>query len=248
MMPGYSTSVNITETGLFLRTTLKSKFINGKTCYQKLLEFREKFQNGNLERQCKDFFQNISVMTTYGVHRVYRIDHINFDLNVKNKEIPVKDANGEVKNITLFQYYKTQYGRTVQDLEQPLLVAKNEMGQGEKGEVYLVPELCFLTGMSDEMKADENLKKNMMGKTRMVPNERMEKIGQIKKLLLNTKKYEKLNKTTKEKETKPSPNDIREEWGLGVGDFITIKGRELDPPKVVFHGNSKLLNLTPRCG
>ena len=40
--------------------------------------------------------------------------------------------------------------------------------------LYLVPELCFMTGMTDKMRADFNLNKDISVTTKCPANERMQ--------------------------------------------------------------------------
>lgn len=71
---------------------------------------------------------------------------------------------GEVSYV---QYYKQQYGIEIRDLKQPLLISREEKrvsGQAEKKTfIYsIIPEICYLTGLTDEQRADfkvRNLKK-----------------------------------------------------------------------------------------
>ncbi len=55
-------------------------------------------------------------------------------------------------------YYKTQYGKAIVDHEQPLLISRPRIkAQAEKSvgkEIWLVPELCNLTGLTDKMRND----------------------------------------------------------------------------------------------
>lgn len=57
------------------------------------------------------------------------------------------------------QYYKTQYNIDIKDLKQPLLISREEKrvpGQKEKVTFTfsIIPEICFLTGLTDEQRAD----------------------------------------------------------------------------------------------
>ena len=55
-------------------------------------------------------------------------------------------------------YYKTRYNEDVSDLNQPLLINKDRKTGNE---VALIPELCQLTGLSDAMRADFRLMKDL---------------------------------------------------------------------------------------
>ena len=60
--------------------------------------------------------------------------------------------------MTYVDYYKKQYGITINDLKQPLLLSTPEKTSRSETDVLktlaLIPELCMLTGMSEAMRAD----------------------------------------------------------------------------------------------
>lgn len=240
LLPGYSTSVIITESGIYLRAGVKNKFINGKTCWEKIEELQKTYKNGEFCRAVTEFFKNQSVMTTYGNYRVYKIDTVSFDLTVTNKTIMTRDRDGVMTEITLQRYYEIQYSKQIKILDQPLLVSYKKTSTGENDAIYLIPELCYLTGMDEEMRLNEPLKKNMTRGTKITPKERMDKIFQIKQLIYkkNAKKTVKVNRVTREEFELPDPTEIAAQWGLNVTDFKEFKGRQLDTPSLLFSGES----------
>lgn len=61
--------------------------------------------------------------------------------------------------ISYVQYYKTQYNIDIKDLNQPLLIShgkKRVPDQKEKVTLTfaIIPEICYLTGLTDEQRAD----------------------------------------------------------------------------------------------
>lgn len=61
--------------------------------------------------------------------------------------------------VSFVQYYKQQYNIEIKDLKQPLLISREDKrvsGQKEKVSFTfsIVPEISFLTGLSDEQRAD----------------------------------------------------------------------------------------------
>ena len=230
IMPGFSTAAVITESGLYLRVNDKNKFMNGKTAYEKLQEIHTKFTNGNFSQEAKDYFANTSVLAKYGSYRVYRINDITFDKTPENTTIPVKNKDGLSVTQSLVNYYKIQYGIDIKDKSQPLLIHKPKGRENEV--VYLVPELCYLTGMDEDMKDSDGLRRSMVSRTKTNANEKMENISKIKDLLFNKEK-----KKGYKKNATLAPNDIRHEWGIEFKHFCNAKGRELLPPDITFEGN-----------
>jgi aubergine-like protein len=235
-MPGYLTSIRITENGIGLLTSLKNKFINSRTCADKYEEIRKNFENGALRDQVLEFFKNKSIMATYGNHKVYRIDDVSFDLNVMNKKIQFKKGNNEEVEMTLEEYYATVYNLKVDPRRRdyPLLISyRNKEDQTSEG-ALLVMEFCFLTGLEDSMRKDEEFTKKMTGKTKLDPVARMTKLKEILKLLYKRGNQPRIKSTKRGNVTVPWPDDIRQSWGLDVGDFMNIRGRVLNPPNIIF--------------
>merc|ERR1712033_66676 len=68
--------------------------------------------------------------------------------------------NGE--KMTYMKYYSQRYNKSIQDAKQPLLISMPKMADqraGQTGPIYLVPELCFMTGLSEEQRANFQLMK-----------------------------------------------------------------------------------------
>jgi aubergine-like protein len=60
--------------------------------------------------------------------------------------------------VSYAEYYKTRYNENISDLNQPLLIHKDRKTGNE---VALIPELCQLTGLTDAMRADFKLMKDL---------------------------------------------------------------------------------------
>ena len=83
--------------------------------------------------------------------------------------------------ITYVQYFREAYGIDIKDKVQPLLLhrakpreQRQRRQEGQQAEpeiqnIYLIPELCYLTGLSDEMKADFRVMKDIAVHTRITP-------------------------------------------------------------------------------
>lgn len=68
---------------------------------------------------------------------------------------PTRDGG----SCSFIEYYKHQYDITIKDVDQPLLINRKSVrvsGESEKVEkmVCLIPELSYLTGLTDEMRTD----------------------------------------------------------------------------------------------
>lgn len=98
-----------------------------------------------------------SVVTTYGNNKhTYEIESIDFTKSPLDTFVMGK---GEAaKTVTFQEYYKEKYGVTLKDCAQPLIITKDRRTGKE---IVLIPELCNMTGMTDEMRANFNLMKDL---------------------------------------------------------------------------------------
>ena len=147
--------------------------------------------------------QGAVILTRYN-NRTYRIDDIAFDKTPKT----TFDADG--KEIMIKDYFKKQYDIDIRDLDQPLLIHRKEImiaGQLEKKELTfcLVPEICYLTGMTDAMRGDYTVMKDLASHTRLSP---MQRVNSFKKFINN------VNNT-------PEARMVLDQWGLRFGALFS---------------------------
>ena len=84
--------------------------------------------------------------------KCYKVERIEFGMSPET----TFDKNGT--QVSYSEYYKTRYNQNVTDNNQPLLINKDRKTGNE---VALVPELCQLTGLSDQMRTDFRLMKDL---------------------------------------------------------------------------------------
>lgn len=86
------------------------------------------------------------MVTTYGLNKhSYRIERIDFEMSPKCSF--KKGKQGEEVDITFMDYYQQVYGVVIKDTNQPMVISKN---QRTGSQVCLVPELCQMTGLTDQ--------------------------------------------------------------------------------------------------
>jgi aubergine len=64
--------------------------------------------------------------------------------------------------VSYYEYYKKKYGAEIRDLNQPVLINVN---QRTGAKIVLIPSLCQMTGLSESMRANFNLMKEMANTT-----------------------------------------------------------------------------------
>ncbi|XP_050665702.1 piwi-like protein Ago3 [Leptidea sinapis] len=224
--PGYVTAVDEYEGGLMLTLDSTHRVLRTET----VLSFiKEHFASAgaNWGRIVTEKLLGCSVMTNYN-KRLFRIDHI--DLTMTPKSTFEKKVDGETVKISYIDYYKKNYGIDIMDWDQPMLISKEtkRISGSEKPVEYmicLVPELCQLTGLSDDQRSNFRLMKEVATYTRITPNQRH---AAFKKYIDNVMKNE-------------SARNRLKNWGLSIApDTINIMARGLAPEPVLFGNNVKV--------
>ena len=105
----------------------------------------------------------------------------------KNPTTEFDKKTGE--KVSLAQYYGEKYNRTIRDLKQPLIITvpplREQRSGSNTGPVYLVPELCNMTGLSEEQRANFRLMADLGRITRQGPEERSKTLKKFSDRLNN---------------------------------------------------------------
>lgn len=178
LWPGYITTMRQHEHNVLLCCETTSKIIRTDTVYDQL-----KAGARDRDRVTKVLLGAI-VLTRYN-NKTYRIDEIAWDKKPTDT-FPKKDGS----EISYLQYYKERYQAPIKDANQPLIMSmpkRSERRAGQEGPVYLVPELCYMTGLSDEQRANFKLMKALGDHTRQAPEPRMTTLMKFSKRMHDTK-------------------------------------------------------------
>uniref|UniRef100_A0A8C5RCH7 Piwi-like protein 2 n=1 Tax=Laticauda laticaudata TaxID=8630 RepID=A0A8C5RCH7_LATLA len=167
--PGYATSIRRTDGGLFLLVDAVHKVIRNDSVLNVMHRIYQQSRE-NFQDECtKQLIGNV-ILTRYN-NKNYRIDDIDWNKTPQNS-FTMSDG----KEITFLEYYSKNYGITIRELDQPLLIyrvekRKNPPGKLQEGEILLVPELSFLTGIPEKMRQDFRIMKDLMQKVNMSPGQ-----------------------------------------------------------------------------
>lgn len=104
---------------------------------------------------------------------------------------PATTFDKQGTQISYAEYYKTRYNENIADANQPLLINKDRKTGME---VALIPELCQLTGLTDTMRADFRLMKDLAG---IVHTNADRKVAECKNLFSSFAKNEKCQEKQK---------------------------------------------------
>ena len=159
----------------------------------------------------------------------YKIDDIAWDKSPKDTFV-----NSRGESMSFAEYYKKQYQITIQDEQQPLLInrpKKKGMNEMESDRIIcLVPELCLMTGLTDVMRADFRVMKDVATITRVTPQARFDAIAKfIRRVKENPEAYKLLT-----------------DWGLQIADKpMSLQGRVLEPETLIF-GRGRQERVNPK--
>jgi aubergine-like protein len=131
----------------------------------------------------------------------------------------------------IFFFSRKHYDIDIKDMKQPLLLhrAKTKAKQSQQAGagaqpapneiICLIPELCFMTGLTEAMRTDMNVKKELGAHTRLSPSQRYEQV----RVLLD-----------QIRSTKAALRHITD-WGLQLDDDLNImEGRIVPNEKIMF--------------
>ncbi|XP_039277685.1 piwi-like protein Siwi [Nilaparvata lugens] len=219
LWPGYLTSMRQHEHSFLLCVEIIHKVLRQDTAYDLL---RLAMQRDS--RNYQDIFRNEMigqvVLTSYGNTATYKVDDVDFTSN--------PDTTFDMKGVktTIRDYYNSKYGLKIQDGRQPLLVsrpkARDERG-GRDGPIFLVPELCRMTGITDEMRNNQNLMRAMADRTRMDSRTRQERLMVFQKRFTQT----------------PKNAEELKNWNLSLSkNLVSMNSRILPPERVLFGGGN----------
>ncbi|XP_033236662.1 protein argonaute-3 isoform X1 [Drosophila pseudoobscura] len=213
--PGYVTAVDELEGGLMLCCDVSHRILCQRTVLDMLIDIYKKNINSYQDLVKKTLIGNI-VITRYN-NRTYKISEVCFN------ESPQSIFHTKTGPTSYVQYYTKYHNINIKDINQPLLLsikkARGTPEDTENIEFRLVPELCYLTGLRDDIRSNNKLMREIATYTRVTPNQR--------KLALD-KFYDNVSNT-------PAAREILDRWGLALfRNLNNLKGRQLDSEQIYF--------------
>ena len=122
--------------------------------------------------------------------------------------------------------------------KQPLFLLKVPSNRNNDVGRFYPTELCYLSGLTDNMATDNKLMMNLSKTTKLDPNEKVREIDNILNLM-----HEKKNKVNKAGEKLPSSFQKLQSYGMEIlrTDANTFKGNIMKPPKMLGKNNRKFI-------
>ncbi|RWS20791.1 piwi-like protein 2, partial [Leptotrombidium deliense] len=177
------------------------------------------------EELSKKRLEGCIVLTRYN-NKPYRIDEVKFDITPKSE---FTLSNGQ--KVTYLDYFKRHWNIEIRDPNQPMLVHQpRKKGQPDGSMICLVPELSFMTGLTDDIRSDFRVMRDLAQHTRIKPAVRNQKLIEF---VRNVNTNEESRKTL-------------EDWGFILEDTtLKTQARQIAPEQMFF-GNNKTITVNPK--
>ena len=254
---GFKTSVKYLEGGLLLNVDYATRVVDRDNIYKFIVsKFPDFKTNKRSQQELKEFLTGKVVMAGYGKNRCYKLSDIDFESTPATEYIIINKPNekGEeiTKKVNLVEYYYSLYDKLkIEDPnKQPLLLIKKLIkGKERKGDnnssvngklslmtlgdknyeiIKLVPSLCYISGISDDLRSDYSLMSSLAIHTKLEPAQRINKIRELVKELSNQCKQ---NLTT----NGVNPKNI----GFQIEGELAQKGKVIYPQTINLRSSEK---------
>lgn len=218
---GFMATVQPSLSGMLMTVDLTSRVMRKESVREELEKYELIARGKGMSKMqymewMKSIYTGCVVLAPYN-GRIWRIDEIDFTQTLKstfNKRVKVDGVWGD-SEVSYREYYTEHYpeiAHRLGSMKPGVLVNRPKKARTTKKETVLLPNLCYLTGQDDKMRANKTLMKALSNITRMSPNQRVE---QIKKLMhdvfvkdTHTKKESKNKNGEPKKPKEPIPIKI----------------------------------------
>lgn len=173
--PGFANSVGYYEGGCLLNVDVSHRCLREITIYDQIKEIKKKNPH-NFKQVVAKLLIGASALTMYN-KRSYRIDDIDWDMS------PLSHFEKDGQRVEFKKYYSTHWGKEIRFDDQPLLRSnlKNMI-------CYLLPEFCVMTGLTDEIRNDFIVMKDLTQATVKSPKSRLTESAGLIRALAGTSK------------------------------------------------------------
>jgi len=213
VVPGQQQTIYRTQLGLLSNRDVAWKTLRVENCLQ-ILEGLGHYQGKEMQKRFEDEVLH-RIMYLPHSKRTAFITGVKWDMTPNNKF-----AQGvENKMISYKDYYQKVWNHSIKDLNQPMFESKRKSGKVD----YYVPEMCNPTGLTETMRNNRNLMKDLKSATGLVPNDRFKSIVHTLKKQVDNKEF----------------TDKLAQWEYGVdARAIEVEARRL-PAETILHGKGQ---------
>ena len=220
---GYSTSLAIYNKIPLANIDVSFKVIREKTVAELINENKSKWMEGS--GKLKEMIVGMTVMTTHS-KILFRID----DIDLGKRPIDTF-ARPDGTVMTFLQYFKDKYNITLHEKSMPMLIQKKNRLNGKEEIHCFPPELCVLTGLSEEMKENRSLMKDLATTTKPNPTTRLQKCAELCKMM----------------GTKDNVSSVMKEWDIQFNpEPVAIDAKKIEAGNMLLAKKSVPLERNPQ--
>ncbi|XP_053166147.1 piwi-like protein 4 isoform X2 [Hemicordylus capensis] len=219
LWPGFAMSIGQFENSVMFCADVSHKVLRNESVLEFMTSLYDRVDMAHFAETCEKELVGLIVLTRYN-NKTYRVDDIEW--SVKPTDTFQKRDGTQ---ISYEDYYKQQYDVDLTDLNQPMLVSElKSKGSGtvERRVVHLIPELCYMTGLSNRATSDFRLMKDLAQETHLTPERRHQRLTRLVDNLQRNK-------------------DARlelESWGLQLGCQASLTGRLVTGEKILMQNET----------
>lgn len=205
---GFHPTINILNEKLFLNLCDITFIIRKQFAIDVLDNLKMIYKGEIYKSQVNEYFKNIPVVTVYNNYKIFIVQCVDFNKTPKNF-FQMKD-----KNISFLQYFYDKYNYKIKNEEQPMLKCFDKKS---KIQIYLVPEMCLMTRLTNQMKSDTSFLN------------KIELIKSVKKIEKREKYIDLIQTIMKSDESK----EIIDDFGITIDqEAVTINEIKLNDVKL----------------
>lgn len=170
LWPGYQATLERLQSGPYLLTEVKHKVMRNDSVYS--------FIRGMRQDEALAALRDKIIRTCYN-NKTYRIT--NLDYKNRLHEITFIDKKIE-KSISVMEYMQRTYPNQMKNIDshQPVIESTyTNKRTGYTWTAYLIPQLCLMSGLTDEMRNDFGMMKEFKNHTLIAPGERMRQLKDL---------------------------------------------------------------------
>ncbi|XP_076107273.1 piwi-like protein 1 [Mytilus galloprovincialis] len=194
IIPGFLAAIQKFEAGNLLLIDVAHKLLQTDSILTQMTNlyhlYKDQHDGDNkFWDRCRKQFIGTIVLTRYN-NKTYLIDDIDSD---KTPLDTFELRNGE--KISYADYYRKQYNITDLDETQPMLISRpkeKDKRVGRTGLIILLPQLCYVTGMTNEIQNDRSAKTSIQTLTRVAPQQRVVSLTEFVQQIQTNKDVQKM--------------------------------------------------------
>jgi len=179
---GFVTSIRHHEQKMLLCVETTHKVLRQDSALHIIMGLERRYGSNRtafIEAATREFMDTI-VMTSYN-RKMNHVHGVAFDKS------PKSIFEFKIGTVTLVEYYKSKYDTKIEYLNQPLLIvrpSRRDMYRETMDDILLVPELCQPVGLTDAMRANFSLMKELGKYFNQDPQERAKELDNFMKRML----------------------------------------------------------------